>query len=223
MASILDILIQVLNIDCGVVQCYYASEIEAMFYIFFFPTIFIILFIYILTSFIFRGGGKVMGLKLMIAIGAYAFIVFEHLFTMFVSISRMWWLLTILLVGLFAFIRFLFKGGEEGGAKGGLSGVGGKRKGPIGFLHAIAGRGYSNVEEEIFKKLGLETRGEKFERQLEDKKNEILKKLEKSGANSLDQSEKGLLLIAFGGKIKDLGAIEAEFKKWEDDKLRTAA
>jgi hypothetical protein len=221
MATILDILIQTLNIDCSVAQCSgYASEIEAMFYLFFFPTIFIILFIYILTSFIFRGGGKVRGLKLLIAIGVYAFIVFEHMFTSVVAISRLWWLLTIILVGLFAFIRFLFTGGREGEARGGLSGVGGGGFGE--FLHHVVRRVWYNAEEEIFKNLGLETRGEKFDRQLEDKKNEILKKLEEHGASGLNPSEKGLLLIAFGGRVKDLKAIEDEFKKWEDEKMRSA-
>lgn len=124
MASILDILIQILKIDCSVAQCYYPNEIEAMFYLFFFPTVFIILFIYILTNFIFRGGGTVKGIRMLIAIGIYAFIVFEGLYTSVVAISHLWWLLTIILVGLFAFIRHLFTGGGEGGG-GHMPGIGG--------------------------------------------------------------------------------------------------
>ncbi len=160
MATILDILIQILNIDCSVVQCSgYASEIEAMFYLFFFPTIFIILFIYILTSFIFRGGGRVRGMKLLIAIGVYAFIVFEHMFTSVVAISRLWWLLTIILVGLFAFLRFLFTGGREGEGRGGLP------FGRQGFLRrTLEGVKEEHVEKTVKDILDIEKSEDKIRR-----------------------------------------------------------
>lgn len=127
MASLLDFIIELLKIDCGVVQCHYPNEIEAMFYLLFFPTIFIILFIYILTNFIFRGGEmKSKGLRLLISVGAYAFIIFQGLYSLFVSLSQLWWLMAILLVGLFAFIKFMFTGGGDGGDRPGhLPGVGG--------------------------------------------------------------------------------------------------
>lgn len=149
MASILDVLIDILKIDCGIATCYYPNEIEAMFYLFLFPTIFIILFIYILTNFIFRGGGmESKGIRLLISVGAYAFIVIDNLYTLFVSLSRVWWLLTIILVGLFAFLRFMLTGSEK---KGGLPGVGGGAVG--GYLSEAARDAVTGARNDIKKEI----------------------------------------------------------------------
>ncbi|UCD06847.1 MAG: hypothetical protein JSW41_03335 [Candidatus Aenigmatarchaeota archaeon] len=207
MATILDILIQILNIDCSVAQCSgYASEIEAMFYLFLFPTIFIILFIYILTSFIFRGGGKVRGLKMLIAIGVYAFIVFEHMFTSVVAISRLWWLLTIILVGLFAFLRFLFTGGREEGTRGGLPEIAGQAREKIG--HLIDKR---KIEEPLIRSLGLESDEEREYRKIREK-------FQKCGENlsKLEPGERAIMQLTMaiagsGGatpkQLRDLKAL----------------
>lgn len=206
MADILDILIEILRIDCSVVQCYYANPIEGLFYLFFFPTVFIILFIYILTSFIFRGGGKVMGLKLLIALGAYAFIIFQYLYTFFAAISQLWWLLTILLVGLFAFVRYLFTGGREGGG-GPMHGVDVARFNPFN-------RASQQLTEEIYKYFHLETRGEKFKREREEKANEVMTKFREHGADSLSKEEKALLLISWGVPLRDMRRVDEQFDKF---------
>jgi hypothetical protein len=111
--ALLDIIIDTLRINCSVVQCTgYASDIEALFYLFFFPTVFIILLVYILTNFIFRGEGNTpRGLRLLISVTLYAFIIMEGLYTMFTSLSRFWWLFAVILIGLWAFIRHLIGGG----------------------------------------------------------------------------------------------------------------
>ncbi|MCK4497308.1 MAG: hypothetical protein KAU24_03875 [Candidatus Aenigmarchaeota archaeon] len=212
MASILDILIEILNIDCGIAQCYYANEIEAMFYLFLFPTIFIILFIYILTSFIFRGGGKVKGLKMLIAIGVYAFIVFEGWFTFVVSVSHLWWLLTIILVGLFAFVRFLFTGGREEGARGGLSGVMGQARQSLGRMFIER-----HIEEPIIDALKLHT----HERQ-EYKK--ILKKYRKYNGDlsKLEPGERAIMQLSMalagsGGTPKQLRDLRTLLKSESEE------
>ena len=202
MAGILDILIEILKIDCSVAQCYYPNEIEAMFYLFFFPTVFIILFIYILTNFIFRGGGAVRGIRMLIAIGAYAFIVFEGLFTSVVAISHLWWLLTIILVGLFAFIRHLFTGGREGGG-GHMPGVG--REG-AGIIERLKGEAL----EKFLKHTHLETRKEEIERISEEEVLRVKAKHDKSGWNSLTHDEKIIWLVSHGVSPK---------KKTDLDKL----
>ncbi len=134
--ALLDIIIDTLRINCSVVQCTgYASEIEALFYLFFFPTVFIILLVYILTNFIFRGDGNApRGLRLLISVTLYAFIVMEGLYTMFVSLSRFWWLFAVILMGLWAFMRHLIGGGGSGGGAGGkMPGFGGG-SGPLGYF-----------------------------------------------------------------------------------------
>lgn len=189
MADILDILIEILKIDCSVTQCNYANSIEGLFYLFFFPTVFIILFIYILTSFIFRGGGKVKGIKFLIALGAYAFIIFEGLYTFFAAVSHLWWLLTILLVGLFAFIRYLIRGGD-GGSSGNLGrpGVTGEFRQSLGKL--IVKR---KIEEPLIKSLGLESSEEKEYRKIREKYEDVGRDL-----NKLEPGERAIMELTMG-------------------------
>ena len=190
MADILDVLIQILNIDCGVAQCYYANPMEGLFYLFFFPTIFIILFIYILTNFIFRGSGKIQGLRILIAVGAYAFIIFERLFTMVVGLSRLWWILTIILVGLYAFIRFLFKGGEEGGSKGAMPDIG---KGGLGGTAREIGKLIlkKKLQKPLISALGLKDDETKRYDEIWDKY-----KKNKENMNALDPTEQAIIKLS---------------------------
>jgi hypothetical protein len=118
--ALLDIIIDVLKINCSVVQCSgYASDIEALFYLLFFPSVFIILFVYIVTGAIINKiGGKAGGLRILISVALYAFIIFEGYYNLFVSLSRLWWLLLATLAGLWLFIRQIIHGGG-GGAEGG--------------------------------------------------------------------------------------------------------
>jgi hypothetical protein len=131
--ALLDIIINALKINCSAVQCTgYPSEIEAIFFLVVFPTVFLILVIYILTNFIFRGDGNTpRGLRLLIALTLYAFVIMQSLYTMFIPISRFWWLVIILLVGLWAFVRHLIHGQGFGGTSGktgsSYKGIGGGR------------------------------------------------------------------------------------------------
>jgi hypothetical protein len=123
--ALLDIIINTLKINCSVVQCTgYASDIEALFYLFFFPTVFIILFIYIVIGVVIdKAGGKEGGLRLLVSVALYAFIVFQGYYNLFVSLSRLWWILLATLVGLWIFIRTMIHG-RKGGATGSpMSGI----------------------------------------------------------------------------------------------------
>jgi hypothetical protein len=158
--TLINTVISILNINCGTVTCAYPTEIETLFYLVFFPTVFLILFIYILTNFIFRNSGSgTKGLRLLISIGVYAFIIFEDFFTLVVSVSRLWWLLTIFLVGLYAFVRHLFRGGEGGGGRGTLSGVGtGQIRGLIKKMKK------EHIDNPVEGMLGLESSDHKVKR-----------------------------------------------------------
>lgn len=148
--ALLDVIIDILKINCSVVQCTgYASDIEALFYLFFFPTVFIILFIWVVTSVIITQiGGKAGGLRILISVALYAFIVFEGYYTLFVSLSQLWWLLLATLVGLYIFIRKIIHG-NGGGVTGGrsMAGVGSKP----GILQ-YPGKKFKRVLEEKEKK-----------------------------------------------------------------------
>jgi hypothetical protein len=137
--TLLDVIIDVLKINCSVVQCTgYASEIEALFYLFFFPTVFIILFIWVITGVITQQiGGKTGGLRILISVALYAFIVFQEYYTLFVSLSQLWWLLLATIVGLYIFIRKIIHGNGGGGGAGGRGMSAIRRKGVFSeFLKA---------------------------------------------------------------------------------------
>jgi hypothetical protein len=125
--ALLDVIIDILKINCSVVQCTgYASDIEALFYLFFFPTVFIILFIWVITGVITQQiGGKTGGLRILISVALYAFIVFQEYYTLFVSLSQLWWLLLATIVGLYIFIRKIIHGNGGGGGSP-MEGIGGR-------------------------------------------------------------------------------------------------
>lgn len=121
-----DIVIDILNINCSMVQCSgYANEIEALFYLLFFPTVFIILFIFIVTNAITKkvlDGSSAKALAILIAIALFAFIIFEGFYSLFASLSQLWWLLLATLVGLWIFVRKFLD--DDGSAYSGIKGRG---------------------------------------------------------------------------------------------------
>ncbi|MFQ5648142.1 MAG: hypothetical protein ACE5FW_02800 [Candidatus Aenigmatarchaeota archaeon] len=112
MVDIMQLLIQVLNIDCSIVTCSYPTIWETLFYLIFFPTVFILLFVYAVSQSL---AGKLgVPFRLLIAIAIYIFIVLQGFFTFFVSLSPLWlWL--IILIGFLWFIIRHITGGGEGG------------------------------------------------------------------------------------------------------------
>ena len=157
MVDIVSILVDVLKIQCHNLSnpswCS-APAAEAMFYLVLFPTAFILLLIYIITNFIFKGEGNgPKGLRLLISITIYAFIVMQGHYTLFVSLSNFWWILVITLIAVWALVRhFAGGGGQNGRGQGGAMGkIGG---GVSGILKYGADRakelgGPTGIEKKI--------------------------------------------------------------------------
>lgn len=106
-------------------------------YFFFFPTIFLIIFIYILSTSVLRGPtGRVMGIRILIALGVYIFIIINGWYSIMLPLAELWFLLLPAL-GLLYFIFRHFTGGGGGG--GGMPGISGGGAG--GWVSRIPGLG----------------------------------------------------------------------------------
>ena len=217
--ALLDIIIDTLRINCSVVQCTgYTSEIEALFYLFFFPTVFIILLVYILTNFIFRGEGNTpRGLRLLVSVTLYAFIVMEGLYTMFASLSRFWWLFAVILIGLWAFIRHLIGGGSGGGGKGNLPGLGGGALGKFakGKLASV----FTHEEEDRRKEIrdAFKTLEHFYN---ETKGNPLGSDARRGASDGFERTQTRLrqLITDYGsyGKVGKVPVIKQDKKFWEE-------
>lgn len=97
MFDILELLIEFLGINCQVVECYYPNVFESLFYLVFFPSILLIVFIYYLAGTILHGGGLPRGLKILISIAVYIFIILQKWYTIFVSLSKVWFIFVIII------------------------------------------------------------------------------------------------------------------------------
>jgi hypothetical protein len=147
--ALLDVVIEFLNINCSVVQCSgYGSEIEALFYLLFFPTVFIILFVYVVVGAVLnRVQGTEGALRLLVSVALYAFIIFEGYYNLFVSLSRLWWLLLATLLGVWLFIRQFIHGG------GGFPSLGGGGRGMSGFISDKVKRKITGEEKDLYKEI----------------------------------------------------------------------
>ena len=129
--AVLDIVIEILKINCSYVQCNYANPMEGLFNLVFFPSVFIILLIFMLANFVLGRAGitdnKLM--QFLLSIAFFAFIIFQDLYTTFVALSTVWYFAIILLIGLWLILRIFFgpHRGEPHGyySKSGGGGVGG--------------------------------------------------------------------------------------------------
>ena len=108
--------------------------LEQVFYLVFFPTLFLIVFVYILTS---RWMAEHKGLRILIAAAVYAFIIFQGLYEWFVVLSK-YWLFGLIGLGAFWFI-FRPKGSGGGGAKVSQGMTRGKGGGVLGLAYGLAG------------------------------------------------------------------------------------
>jgi hypothetical protein len=140
--AVLDIVIEILRINCSMVECNYANPLEGLFNLLFFPSVFIILLIFMLANFVLGRAGLTDNkmLHLILTIALFAFIIFQDLYTMFVSLSTVWFYAVILLVGLFVILKMFFKG--EGGRS-------------TGALHAIpGGKGGKSLVKRVIQATG---------------------------------------------------------------------
>ncbi len=133
MADVLQLLIDIFKISPQMVNEYSTvSPLEQIFYLFFFPTLFIIVFIYILTS---RWMGEHKGLQILIAVAVYAFIIFQGLYNSFVFLSK-YWLIGLIILG-FIWLVFRPRGGGAKAMTADGKGKGGKL---LGFLEDVTGK-----------------------------------------------------------------------------------
>jgi hypothetical protein len=115
--DILEMLVEILKINQNYVAEYAAQGVlYQLFYLLFFPTIFIVIFVWILSHAII---GEHKGLRLLLAVGVYAFIVLQGLYNWFVMLSK-FWLFGLMFLGFIYFISY--RGGRGGGGGGGAHG-----------------------------------------------------------------------------------------------------
>jgi len=93
----------------------YANQgpLYQIFYLLFFPSIFIIIFIWILSHAII---GQHKGLRILLSVGVYAFIILQGYYSLFIVLSK-YWLFGLLVLG-FLYI-LVYRGGIRGGGGGG--------------------------------------------------------------------------------------------------------
>jgi len=132
MADILQILQQFLcygNSDCiNLFNQYSYKPMEGLFYVVFFPIVFIILFIFIVSSSI----SPNRGFRALISVAVFAFIIMQGWYYLFATLGKFWLYLLVFLGFIWILIHtFVGRSKEEGG--GGAKGrVGGAFDGIIG-------------------------------------------------------------------------------------------
>jgi len=110
--DIFEMLVDILKINQNLVYEYSSQgPLYQIFYLLFFPTLFIIVFIYFLSNAVMK---EHRGLKLLIAVGVFAFIILQGYYSFFATISK-YWLFGLLVLGFLYIISGKIRGG---GAKG---------------------------------------------------------------------------------------------------------
>lgn len=109
----MDFFMDIFKLDYSIVS-EYASQgvLYQLFYLVFFPTLFIIFFIYIISRYVMHSHR---GLRILIAVAIYAFIILQGYYKWFVYLSK-YWLFGIIFLG---FIYIIFNRGQEPSSSGG--------------------------------------------------------------------------------------------------------
>ncbi len=111
------------------------APVGPLLYFFLFPTIFLIIFIYILSTSVLRGPtGTIKGVRILIAAGVYIFIIINGWYSIVLPLAEIWFIILPLLGILYFIVRHFTGGG--GGQGGGMSLVGG------GIVGKLVRRGY---------------------------------------------------------------------------------
>lgn len=211
MADIFDILISVLCPTSDSVS-YCRSFIDAshhqtlaplgpLFYFLLFPAVFIILFIYWLSG---RVISEHKGLRVLVGISAFIFIIISGWYPAALWISEIWYIATIILLGLWVFFERLWKGSEKGGTTG-LPWSGRRQPGLLSRLSEKTVKKY--LEKPIERKFRLRD----DEKSIYD---DILHKFRKAGNDfsALNQNERRVIEIALAAE----GGVTSE----EQDRMR---
>ena len=139
------------------------APIGPLFYFLLFPSVFIILFIYFLSEFVIS---EHKGLRLLVGVTAFIFIIISGWYPLFLVLSEIWYIATIILVGFWIFLKRLKGGGKKG--SGDFS-LGNKASG--GIIGEVNKRLNKKIKKRTLGAFGLMTEAEtavwKIEKKLE--------------------------------------------------------
>lgn len=120
--DIIQIAAEFLKIDQALVNQYMAEgTVQAIFFLFFFPSVFLIFFVYILMK---NKGPEREDFRLLLTVAVYAFIILSGYYTWFVWLSK-WWLYLLLLLGAWYMITHHTSSGKGGNPGKQMPGFGG--------------------------------------------------------------------------------------------------
>ena len=116
--DVTEFLMEILCQQNTVAQCQqfvaeYQDPVMQTIYFFFFPTVFVILFIHVLSSKVADNIGA--KFRILIAVAIFVFIVVQGWYHFLLILSRMWFISIIVLGGLWAFLNMGLKSGGGGG------------------------------------------------------------------------------------------------------------
>ena len=212
MADLLSMIIQFLNINCSFIECYQNNPLEAVFYLVFFPTVFIILFIYIISNVLVKGDGVKgpQGLRILVSVAIYMFIVIGGWYSLFVVVSKIWWLVIILLAGFWIFVRHYFGGSSKG--SGGM---------PSAIITGIKKELSEKMLDKFLEKARLQSKGRRIDRETKSTINKIIDKRNIKGINSLTEPELLIYLSVHGVDVKSKDDMQKALRsERESDKSR---
>ncbi len=184
----------------------FASQgpIQQLLFFLFFPTVFIILFVFILTRALpFLGGGAQgdkahQGLRLLLSVAFYAFIIVQGWYSIALVLAKFWFVVIIVLGGLWFFVGGHF--GKEGKA-GQMLGVSGSDS---KLRQAFLGRRIINpVEWKAAQKL--------YDEDIKVLNNEI-KKLEELKKKAGSERERAMIIEDISTKTAKLETLEKKKK-----------
>jgi hypothetical protein len=120
--DLFDMLVQILQISPTLANEYAAQgPIYQLFYLFFFPMVFIILLIYIIM----RRFSDNRGLSILVGVAVLAFIILQGWYTFFAYLSRFWIAILVILGFIWTFFYHKEKKAAEGGKGRAVSAFGG--------------------------------------------------------------------------------------------------
>jgi hypothetical protein len=99
------------------------APLGPLFYFLLFPSVFIILFVFILSG---RMVHQHAGVRLLFGVTAFIFIIISGWYPVFLFLSEFWYMFAIMLIGLWVFVKMFWGGGGGNGPKGSnMPGMGG--------------------------------------------------------------------------------------------------
>ena len=126
--DIFQMLIEILKISPQLVQEYSAQgPIYQLFYLFFFPMVFIVILVWMVME----RFSKHRGLSILIGIAVLAFIILQGWYSFFAYLSRFWILIVVIIAAFMAFFSFRGKKEEGGLARKRIAGVGSQIMGRV--------------------------------------------------------------------------------------------